>query len=64
MTFLEKFKKQHPGYQEGQIERAVSGLCPEDVGYEDKSPCGCLVGYRGEAAENACRQCWEREAET
>ena len=34
----------------------------EDLGYEDKSPCVCLVGFRGEAAAAACMKCWGREA--
>ena len=59
MTFKEMLERDYPPTQ---IERVMLDLCPEDLGYEDKSPCVCLVGFRGEAAAAACMKCWGREA--
>lgn len=59
MTFKEMLERDYPPTQ---IERVMLDLCPEDLGYEEKSPCMCLVGFKGEAAAEACRKCWEREA--
>lgn len=63
MTFKEKLQKSHPGFQPEQIERAITTLCPEDLGYEEKSPCVCLKAYSEKDANDACRKCWEREAD-
>ena len=59
MTYKEMLERDYPPTQ---IERVMLDLCPEDLGYEDKSPCVCMVGYKGEAAAADCRQCWNREA--
>ena len=59
MTFKEMLERDYPPTQ---IERVMLDLCPEDLGYEDNSPCPGLVGFMGEADAAACMKCWGREA--
>ncbi len=63
MTFLEKLEKSNEKMTRSMINHTISSLCPEDLGYEEKSPCICLKGYKPEEAAAACRKCWEREME-
>ena len=63
MTFLEKLGKSNEKRTRSMIDFTISNLCPEDLGYEDKSPCGCTGGYSAGVPQSTCRKCWEREME-
>lgn len=58
MTFKEMLERDYP---HAQVERLMLDLCPEDLRYEEKSPCEAFDEKGGPTTE-ACRKCWEREA--
>jgi len=62
MTMWDRLRKEHPELIGDQFAGGVA-LCPEDLGYEDKSPCICLKNYNEKDASAACRKCWDREPE-
>jgi hypothetical protein len=55
MTFLEKFRADHPEMEDAD---AILGFCPEDLNYEQNRT-GCKGLPAGGAEE--CRACWNRE---
>ena len=60
MTFLERLEKEHPDFIGSRYPGGVA-LCPEDCGYEKRSPCEAMA--RGSFDPSACLRCWGREAE-
>ena len=60
VTFLERLEKEHPDFIGSRYPGGVA-LCPEDCGYEKRSPCEAMAG--GSFDPSACLRCWGREAE-
>ena len=60
MTFLERLEKEHPDFIGSRYPGGVA-LCPEDCGYEKRSPCEAMAG--GSFDPSACLRCWGREVE-
>ena len=58
MTFLERLEKEHPDFIGSRYPGGVA-LCPEDCGYEKRSPCEAMAG--GSFDPSACLRCWGRE---
>ena len=58
MTFKKMLERDYP---RAQVERLMLDLCPEDLRYEEKSPCADFDAKGGPESET-CRKCWEREA--
>lgn len=59
MTFLEKAIEQSPQLSADGITTA---FCPEELGLEDRSPCG-MNGYAPSSDDEVmpCEKCWRRE---
>ena len=59
MTYLEKALRRTSGMSQRDI---VNGLCPEELGLEEVSPCG-VSGYApsSDDARPPCEKCWNRE---
>ena len=60
MTFLERLEKEHPDFIGSRYPGGVA-LCPEDCGYEKRSPCEAMAG--GSFDPSACLRCWNRQAD-
>lgn len=52
MTFKERLQKDHPEFDDEDIEREVNLDCPFEHGYADKMDCG---------RKRTCSECWDRE---
>lgn len=61
MTYLEKYRADHPGTDGPEEEEIVQLLCPQDLGYEELSPCISLLCYPEETEQKSCRKCWGRK---
>jgi hypothetical protein len=57
---LERLEREHPDFIGSRYPGGVA-LCPEDCGYEKRSPCEAMAG--GSFDPSACLRCWGREAE-
>ena len=60
MTFLERLEREHPDFIGNRYPGGVA-LCPEDCGYEKRSPCEAMAG--GSFDPSACLRCWNRQAD-
>ena len=61
MTFLERFKQEHPGFN-GDDETVVRCACPEDFGYEAREGAQ-LCAAEAACSDDACAECWNRQAD-
>ena len=61
MTFLERFKQEHPGFN-GDDETVVRCACQEDFGYEAREGAR-LCAAETACSDDACAECWNRQAD-
>ena len=61
MTFLERFKREHPGFN-GDDETVMRCACPEDFGYEAREG-ERLCAAEAACSDDACAKCWNRQAD-
>ena len=57
---MERLEKENPDFIGSRYPGGVA-LCPEDCGYEKRSPCEAMAG--GSFDPSACMRCWNRQAD-
>jgi hypothetical protein len=62
MTYLDKYKKEHPGLSDEDYQSTVQWTCPRDS-HGRKVSCTCkkLVFGTSEEVRDICGMCWNQE---